>query len=72
MGRVNGKVAIIVGATAGIGKATVSLLAKEGAKVVFTGRREEVGKKVEEEIAAQGGEVKFLNVMPQMKKSLKH
>lgn len=59
MGRVNGKVAIIVGGTSGIGKATAALLAKEGAKVIFTGRREEVGKKTAEEITAQGGQVEF-------------
>jgi len=59
MGRLNGKVALVIGATYGIGKATAALFAKEGAKVIFTGRREEAGKKVEEELAAQGGQVEF-------------
>lgn len=59
MGRVNGKIAIIIGATSGIGKATAMLLAKEGAQVIFTGRREDTGKKVEQEIATQGGKAEF-------------
>ena len=58
--RLENKVAVIVGATAGIGKATAKLFAKEGAKVVFTGRREEVGKSIEASIKEDGGEATFV------------
>lgn len=37
-GRLNGKVALVTGGTSGIGAAAVARLAREGAKVVFTGR----------------------------------
>jgi NAD(P)-dependent dehydrogenase (short-subunit alcohol dehydrogenase family) len=54
MGKLTGKVAIITGATSGIGKATALLFAEEGADLVITGRRAELGKAVEAEIRQKG------------------
>ena len=53
-GRLSGKVAIITGATSGIGKATALLFAEEGADVVITGRRVELGQRVENEVRQKG------------------
>ena len=47
MGRLDGKIAVITGATSGIGEATVDAYCAEGAHVVFCGRNEELGKAVE-------------------------
>lgn len=58
--RLEGKVAIIAGATAGIGKAMAKLFAAEGAKVVFTGRREDKGKAIEAEIKEDGNNALFI------------
>jgi NAD(P)-dependent dehydrogenase (short-subunit alcohol dehydrogenase family) len=60
MDRVKGKVAIITGGASGIGKATASLLAKEGAKVVVADINEVNGKKVAEEIKHEGGKAIFV------------
>ncbi len=54
MGRVEGKVAIVTGAMSGIGRATALLLAKEGAKVVATGRKLDVLEQLVSEIRAEG------------------
>jgi NAD(P)-dependent dehydrogenase (short-subunit alcohol dehydrogenase family) len=43
-----GKTALITGGTSGIGKATVIELARQGAHVIFTGRREAEGAKVQQ------------------------
>jgi NAD(P)-dependent dehydrogenase (short-subunit alcohol dehydrogenase family) len=43
MGMVEGKIAIITGATSGIGARTAELFVAEGATVVFTGRRQAEG-----------------------------
>jgi NAD(P)-dependent dehydrogenase (short-subunit alcohol dehydrogenase family) len=57
---INNKVALVTGATSGIGKETALKLARLGAKVVITGRRNEVGNEVVQEIIAQGGDALFL------------
>jgi NAD(P)-dependent dehydrogenase (short-subunit alcohol dehydrogenase family) len=51
---------MITGATSGIGKATALLFAAEGAEVVMTGRRVDLGQRVENEIREQGGRCLFL------------
>ena len=50
MENVENKVIIITGATSGIGKATARVLAKHGAKVVLSGRREERLEKLTDEL----------------------
>ena len=56
------KVAIVTGSTSGMGRATAELFAKEGAKVVVTGRNEERAKAVVDAIKAEGGEAMYLIV----------
>lgn len=53
--RLSGKTCIITGASQGQGKAAALLFAKEGAKLVLSGRRAETLEKVREEIILQGG-----------------
>ena len=60
MGKLNGKVAVVTGATAGIGVGVTTVMAEEGAKVVFCGRRMEKGKEIEAELKGKGLEVLFV------------
>lgn len=59
-GRFDGDVALVTGSNYGIGKATVKRFAREGASVVVTGRDEERGEAVVEEITERGGEATFV------------
>jgi NAD(P)-dependent dehydrogenase (short-subunit alcohol dehydrogenase family) len=54
-------VVLITGALTGIGRATAVAFAKEGAKVVAAGRRDEAGKELVEELRSFGSEAEFIN-----------
>jgi len=56
----NDKVALITGGTSGIGRATATLFAREGAAVAITGRNEERGREVVAEIERGGGRAIFV------------
>ncbi len=60
MNKLSNKVAIITGGTSGIGKATALLFAEEGAQVIITGRRADLGQRVENEINRQGARGVFI------------
>lgn len=60
MNQFEGKVALITGGNAGIGRATAIEFARLAAKVVITGRRENEGHQVVEEIKASGGDAIFV------------
>jgi len=59
METLSGKVAIITGASSGIGQATAKKLAGEGAKVVLAARREDRLQQSKAEIESAGGEATF-------------
>jgi glucose 1-dehydrogenase len=54
------KVSIITGATKGIGLACAEEFAKEGSKVVLSGRTESLGEEAAERIRAGGGDAEFV------------
>ena len=59
-GRVEGKVAIITGSTAGIGRDAAILFAREGARVVVVGRSVPNGEETVQMILKAGGEAVFI------------
>jgi NAD(P)-dependent dehydrogenase (short-subunit alcohol dehydrogenase family) len=58
--RLEGKVAIVTGATKGIGRVIASTIAAEGAKVVLAGRTVQRGEAMVEGIKAAGGDAVFV------------
>ncbi|MEQ1492303.1 MAG: SDR family NAD(P)-dependent oxidoreductase [Terricaulis sp.] len=61
MQRVEGKIALVTGASHGLGAASALLLAREGAKVVITDRDRDEGGALVDRIARDGGEAIFLS-----------
>jgi len=55
-----GKVVLVTGGNAGIGRATAIEFARQGAQVVVSGRREKEGRAVVAEIEASGGQAIFI------------
>ncbi|MBA7468360.1 Cyclopentanol dehydrogenase [subsurface metagenome] len=62
MKRFDGKIALVTGATSGIGRATAIAFGAQGATVIVTGRREREGREALDMVRAAGGDGMFLQV----------
>ena len=60
--KLKNKVAIVTGSTSGMGRATAVLFAREGAKVVISGRNEERAKEIVNQIKSEGFEAMYVLV----------
>src|ERR1700722_541338 len=60
MSDMNQKVALITGASSGIGRATAEAFAARGAQVVIAARRKEELEQLAREITARGGKASFV------------
>ncbi len=54
------QVVLITGALTGIGRATAIAFAREGARLVVSGRRDDAGRALETELRAMGAEAEFI------------
>lgn len=61
-GKLEGQVAVVTGATSGIGEAIAYRFAKEGAKIVLSGRREDMGRRNAQKIIEAGGDAIFVRM----------
>lgn len=61
-GKLTGKVALVTGASSGIGEATALALAAEGARVAIAARRVERLEELAKRIQEQGGETLIMNI----------
>src|SRR6267378_7421007 len=59
--KMSNPVVLITGALTGIGRAAAIAFARKGAKVVVSGRRDEAGKALANELRALGSEAEFIN-----------
>ncbi len=70
--RLEGKVALVSGSTRGIGRSIAEMFAREGARVVVTGRTVDRGEKVVGNIRAAGGEAIFVELDVTSEDSVRH
>lgn len=71
MSKLKDRVALVYGATSGLGEATSKLFAKEGAKVAVAGRSEDRGNEIVSAIKKDGGEAVFVKVDLRNRKEIK-
>ena len=66
------KIALIAGATTGIGQTSARVFAKEGARVIIVGRNEKAGEKTVNEIKGQGNEAVFIRADLSLVSEIEH
>ena len=68
----NTKVVLITGALTGIGRATALAFAKEGARLVVSGRRDEAGVKLVTELRELGAEAEYVRADVRIEEEMHH